>query len=129
VLALCDDEKNQCQALELKQPILLMVLDYVEGVTHEDVGHGTTTLFSAMNVLDGSVLISFKPRNRHQEFLEFLSRIDKLVPTDLDLHRLVDNYSSHKHAKVKAQLVARPRWHLYLIPTYSSWLNQVERFF
>lgn len=128
-LVLCVDEKSQCQALERTQPMLPMGLGYVEGVTHDYVRHGTTTLFAALNVLDGSVLTLCKPRHRHQEFLEFLRRIDKSVPAELDVHCIVDNYSSHKHPKVKAWLVARPRWHLHFIPTYSSWLNQVERFF
>jgi len=109
MLALCKDGKSQCRALGLKQPTLLMVLNYLEGVTHDDVGHGTTTWFAAMNVRDNSVFTSCKPRHRHHEFLEFLSRFDKLIPTDLDLRRLVKNYSSHKHPKVKAWLAVRTR--------------------
>lgn len=128
-LVLCVDEKSQCQALERTQPMLPMGLGYVEGVTHDYVRHGTTTLFAALNVLNGAVLAECKPRHRHQEFLAFLRSIDKAVPTELDVHCIVDNYSSHKHPKVKAWLAARPRWHLHFIPTYSSWLNQVERFF
>lgn len=128
-LVLCVDEKSQCQALERTQPMLPMGLGYVEGVTHDYVRHGTTTLFAALNVLNGAVLAECKPRHRHQEFLAFLRSIDKAVPADLDVHCIVDNYSSHKHPKVKAWLAARPRWHMHFIPTYSSWLNQVERFF
>ena len=128
-LVLCVDEKSQCQALERTQPMLPMGLGYVEGVTHDYVRHGTTTLFAALNVLNGAVLAECKPRHRHQEFLAFLRSIDKAVPAELDVHCIVDNYSAHKHPKVKAWLVARPRWHLHFIPTYSSWLNQVERFF
>ncbi len=128
-LVLCVDGKSQCQALERTQPMLPMGLGYVEGVTHDYVRHGTTTLFAALNVLDGSVLTLCKPSHRHQEFLEFLRRIDKSVPVGLDVHCIVDNYSSHKHPKVKAWLAARPQWHMHFIPTYSSWLNQVERFF
>jgi len=128
-IVLCVDEKSQCQALERTQPMLPMGLGYVEGVTHDYVRHGTTTLFAALNVLDGAVLATCKPRHRHQEFLSFLREIDKAVPSDLDIHCVLDNYSSHKHPKVKAWLGARPRWHLHFIPTYSSWLNQVERFF
>jgi len=109
--------------------MLPMGLGYVGGVTNDDVRHGTTTLFAALNVLGGSVFTLCKPRHRHQEFLEFLRRIDKSVPADLDVHCIVDNCSSHKHPKVKAWLAARPRWHLHFIPTCSSWLNQVERFF
>jgi len=128
-LVLCVDEKSQCQALERTQPMLPMGLGYVEGVTHDYVRHGTTTLFAALNVLNGAVLAECKPRHRHQEFLAFLRSIDKAVPADLDVHCIVDNYSSHKHPKVKAWLAARPRWHMHFTPTYSSWLNQVERFF
>jgi putative transposase len=128
-LVLCVDEKSQCQALERTQPMLPMGLGNVEGVTHDYVRHGTTTLFGALNVLNGAVLAECKPRHRHQEFLAFLRSIDKAVPADLDVHCIVDNYSSHKNPKVKAWLAARPRWHLHFIPTYSSWLNQVERFF
>lgn len=128
-LVLCVDEKSQCQALERTQPMLPLGLGYVEGVTHDYVRHGTTTLFAALNVLNGAILAECKPRHRHQEFLAFLRSIDKAVPTELDVHCIVDNYASHKHPKVKAWLAARPRWHMHFIPTYSSWLNQVERFF
>jgi putative transposase len=128
-LVLCVDEKSQCQALDRTQPMLPMGFGYVEGVTHDYVRHGTTTLFAALNVLNGAVLAECKPRHRHQEFLEFLRTIDKAVPAELDVHCIVDNYASHKHPKVKAWLAARPRWHMHFIPTYSSWLNQVERFF
>ncbi len=100
-----------------------------KGVTHDYVRHGTTTLFATLNVLNGAVLATCKPRHRHQEFLSFLREIDKAVPTKLDVHCIVDNDGSHKHPKVKAWLAARPRWHMHFIPTYSSWLNQVERFF
>jgi putative transposase len=128
-LVLCVDEKSQCQALERTQPLLPMGFGYVEGVTHDYVRHGTTTLFAALNVLNGAILAECKPRHRHQEFLGFLRSIDKAVPAELEVHCIVDNYASHKHPKVKAWLAARPRWHMHFIPTYSSWLNQVERFF
>lgn len=128
-LVLCVDEKSQCQALERTQPMLPMGLGYVEGVTHDYKRHGTTTLFAALNVLSGEVLAKCKARHRHQEFLAFLRQIDKAVPAELDIHCIVDNYSTHKHPRVKAWLAARPRWHMHFIPTYSSWLNQVERFF
>jgi putative transposase len=82
-----------------------------------------------LDVLDGTVIAQCKPRHRHQEFLGFLRTIEANVPQDLDIHLIVDNYSTHKHAKVKAWLAARPRWHIHFTPTYSSWLNQVERFF
>ena len=128
-LVLCVDEKSQCQALERTQPMLPMGFGYVEGVTHDYKRHGTTTLFAALNVLNGAVLASCKPRHRHQEFLAFLRQIDQAVHSELDIHCVVDNYASHSHPKVKAWLANRPRWHLHFIPTYSSWLNQVERFF
>jgi putative transposase len=128
-LILSVDEKSQCQALERTQPMLPLGLGYVEGVTHDYKRHGTTTLFAALDVLDGSVIAQCKPRHRHQEFLGFLRTIEANVPKDLDIHLIVDNYSTHKHARVKAWLAARPRWHIHFTPTYSSWLNQVERFF
>jgi len=128
-LVVCVDEKSQCQALERTQPLLPMGLGYVEGVTHDYKRHGTTTLFAALDVLTGAVLSTCKPRHRHQEFLSFLREIDQAVPEHLDIHAIVDNYCTHKHPRVKAWLAARPRWHLHFIPTYSSWLNLVERFF
>jgi putative transposase len=128
-LVLSVDEKSQCQALERTQPMLPLGLGYIEGITHDYKRHGTTTLFAALDVLSGTVLTDCKPRHRHQEFLAFLRRIEKSVPQSLDIHLIVDNYSTHKHARVKAWLARRPRWHIHFIPTYSSWLNQVERFF
>jgi putative transposase len=128
-LVLCADEKSQCQALERDQPMLPLGLGYVEGVTHNYKRHGTTTLFAALDVFNGEVLAECKPRHRHQEFLAFLRRIEQTVPEKLDIHLIVDNYSAHKHARVKSWLARRPRWHIHFIPTYSSWLNQVERFF
>jgi len=128
-LVLCVDEKSQCQALERTQPMLPLGLGYVEGVTHDYVRHGTTTLFAALNVMNGQVLAQCRPRHRHQEFLAFLRHIDKAVPAELDIHCIADNYASHKHPKVRAWLAERPRWHMHFVPTYSSWLNQVERFF
>jgi putative transposase len=128
-LVICVDEKSQCQALERTQPMLPMGFGYVEGVTHDYKRHGTTTLFAALNVLNGAVLASCKPRHRHQEFLSFLREIDKAVPPELDIHCIVDNYATHSHPKIKTWLASRPRWNLHFIPTYSSWLNQVERFF
>jgi putative transposase len=128
-LVLCVDEKSQCQALERTQPMLPLGLGYVQGITHDYKRHGTTTLFAALDVQSGAVLTDCKPRHRHQEFLSFLRTIEASVPTDLDVHLIVDNYSTHKHAKVKAWLAKRPRWHIHFTPTYSSWLNMVERFF
>ena len=128
-LVICVDEKSQCQALERTQPMLPMGFGYVEGVTHDYKRHGTTTLFAALNVLNGAVLASCKPRHRHQEYLSFLREIERTVPAALDIHCIADNYATHNHPKVKAWLAAHPRWTMHFIPTYSSWLNQVERFF
>jgi len=104
-------------------------LGYVEGVPHDYVRHGTTTLFAALDVQSGKVIIQCKPRHRHQEFLAFLRHFDESVPVALDLHLIVDNYATHKHPKVRVWLAARPRYHVHYTPTYSSWLNQVERWF
>lgn len=128
-IVLSVDEKSQCQALERTQPLLPLGFGYVEGVTHDYKRHGTTTLFAALNVLSGEVIARCKPKHRHQEFLSFLRDIESAVPKDLDIHCIVDNYATHSHPKVKAWLAVRPRWHMHFIPTYSSWLNQVERFF
>ena len=125
-LVLCVDEKSQVQALERTQPLLPMGFGYLEGVTHDYKRHGTTTLFAALDVLTGQVLAECKPRHRHQEFLAFLRAIEAAVPGDLDVHLIVDNYSTHKHTRVKAWLAARPRWHLHLCrPTArgSTWSN------
>lgn len=128
-LVLCVDEKSQVQALERTQPMLPMGLGYVEGVTHDYYRHGTTTLFAALEVKSGEVITQCKPRHRHQEFLSFLRHLDASVPPELELHLIIDNYATHKHPKVRAWLAARPRYHLHFTPTYSSWLNQVERWF
>jgi putative transposase len=128
-LVLCVDEKSQIQALERTQPVLPMGLGYVEGVTHDYVRHGTTTLFAALNVANGQVISRVRAQHRHQEFLDFLRQIDQQTPADLELHLIVDNYVTHKHAKVKAWLARHRRFHLHFTPTYSSWLNQVERWF
>ena len=128
-LVLCVDEKSQCQALERSQPILPMGLGYAEGFTHDYIRHGTTTLFAALNVATGDVTVSCKARYRHQEFLQFLRLIDANTPTELDLHIIIDNYATHKHEKVRLWLAKNPRFHVHFTPTYSSWLNQLERWF
>jgi putative transposase len=128
-LVLSVDEKSQTQALERTQPVLPLGLEYAAGVTHDYKRHGKTTLYAALDVLNGKVLTDCKPRHRHQESLSFLRRIEANVPARLDVHLIVDNYSAHKHPRVKAWLARRPRWHIHFIPTYSSWLNQVERSF
>ena len=128
-LVLCVDEKSQIQALDRTQPMLPLGLGYVEGVAHDYIRHGTTTLFAALDVATGQVLTQCKQRHRHQEFLQFLRHIDANVPADLDVHLVVDNYATHKQSKVKRWLASRPRYHVHFIPTYSSWLNQVEIWF
>ena len=126
---LCGYEKKQIQALDRTQPLLPMGLGYVEGVTHDTIRHGTTTLFTALDVATGSVIAECKPRHRHQEFLSVLRRIDKEVSPELDVHLIVDNTCTHKHAEVVSWLAQRPRFRVHYTPTYASWLNQVERWF
>ena len=123
------DEKTQVQALDRTQPLLPLGLGYVEGVTHDYVRHGTTTLFAALDLASGRVLTQCKRRHRHQEFLQFLRHIEASVPANLDVHLIIDNYCTHKHGKVRRWLTARPRFHVHYTPTYSSWLNQVEIWF
>lgn len=128
-MVLCVDEKSQIQALERSQPLLPIGVGYVEGVTHDYRRHGTTTLFAALNIETGTVISQCRQRHRHREYLDFLRRIDAAVPRALDVHIIVDNYSTHKHVKIKRWMAARPRFHVHFIPTYSSWLNQVEIWF
>ena len=128
-LVLCVDEKTQIQALERSQPVLPMGLGYIDGITHDYFRHGTTTLFAALDVATGAVIGQCKPRHRHQEFLSFLNHIERNVPAKLDVHVVLDNYSTHKHPKVRAWFAQRHRYHVHFTPTYASWLNQVERWF
>ncbi|HMK77267.1 MAG TPA: IS630 family transposase [Thermodesulfobacteriota bacterium] len=128
-MVLCVDEKSQIQALERSQPILPMGLGYVEGVTHDYFRHGTTTLFAALDIATGNVLTRCKRRHRHQEYLDFLKHVDANVPQGLEVHLVVDNYSTHKHPKVKRWLAIHPRYQVHYTPTYASWLNQVEIWF
>jgi len=128
-MVLCVDEKSQIQALDRTQPVLPMGLGYVEGITHQYRRHGTLTLFAALDLSSGEVITQCKKRHRHQEFLQFLKHIDSNVPEDMDIHIVVDNYTTHKHQKVRNWLAARPRYHVHYTPTYSSWLNQVEIWF
>ncbi len=128
-LVLCVDEKSQIQALDRTQPVLPMGLGYVEGVTHDYVRHGTTTLFAALDIASGRVLTSCKRRHRHQEYLAFLKEVNESVPPNLDIHLVVDNYATHKHPRVKQWLAAHPRYQVHYTPTYASWLNQVEIWF
>ncbi len=126
-IVLAVDEKSQIQSLSRTQPVLPMGLGYVEGVTHDYVRHGTTTLFAALDIATGAVLTECKPRHRHQEFLGFLKRIDQAVPEDLDVHLIVDNYATHKHAKVRLWLAQRPRFHIHSTPTYASCQGRRKR--
>jgi len=128
-MVICVDEKSQIQALDRTQPVLPMGLGYVEGITHQYLRHGTLTLFAALDLATGEVIAQCKKRHRHQEFLQFLRHIEANVPKKLDIHLVVDNYATHKHAKVRNWLAARPRYHVHYTPTYSSWLNQVETWF
>lgn len=128
-LVLSLDEKSQCQALERSQPILPMLPASPERVSHDYFRHGTTTLFAALDVKTGEVFAQCKPRHRHKEFLEFLRHIERATAPELAIHVIVDNYSAHKTKAVREWLLRHPRWQLHFIPTHSSWLNQVERFF
>ena len=128
-LVLCVDEKSQIQALDRTQPGLPMKKGRCGTMTHDYVRHGTTTLFAALNMLDGSVVGECLPRHRHQEFLKFLGRLDTEFPEPQELHLIVDNYATHKHARVRRWLARHPRFTLHFIPTGSSWLNMVERWF
>jgi transposase len=128
-LVLCVDEKSQIQALDRTQPSLPIYPGRRETMTHDYKRNGTTTLFAALNVLEGSLIAQCMPRHRHQEFIKFLNQIDSQTPAELDLHLIVDNYATHKHPKVKAWLKRHARFHFHFIPTSSSWLNLVERWF
>src|SRR3989454_256758 len=128
-LVLCVDEKSQIQALDRTQPGLPMKKGRLGTRTHDYKRNGTTTLFAALSMLDGKVIGDCMARHRHQEFIRFLKKIDGETPSELDLHLIVDNYGTHKHPRVKSWLRRHPRFHLHFIPTSSSWLNLVERWF
>jgi transposase len=128
-IVLCMDEKSSVQALDRTQPSLPMVKGRAGTMTHDYKRHGTTTLFAALDVLTGTVIGQCLPRHRHEEFLKFLRVIDKQTPKGLEVHLILDNYSTHKHADVAAWLTKHPRFHLHFTPTSSSWLNLVERWF
>lgn len=128
-VVLCVDEKSQIQALDRTQPSLPMKKGRCGTMTHDYKRHGTTTLFAALNVLEGKVIGDCMARHRHQEFLKFLRRLDREFPRELDLHLIMDNYGSHKQAKVKQWFAKHPRFHSHFIPTSSSWLNLVECWF
>ena len=128
-VVLCVDEKSSIQALDRTQPGLPMKKGRANTMTHDYKRHGTSTLFAALNVKTGEVIGECKKRHRHQEFLSFLRTVEKQTPEDKSLHLIVDNYATHKHEKVKNWLKRNKRVHLHFIPTSSSWLNLVERFF
>jgi transposase len=128
-LVLSVDEKSQIQALERTHPGLPMANGKPATQTHDYERHGTTTLFAALNVLDGKVVGQCAQRHRHQEFLRFLNRLERTTPRHLDLHLIVDNYATHKHPRVRAWLARHGRFHFHFTPTSASWLNAVEGFF
>ncbi len=128
-LVLSVDEKSQIQALDRTQPGLPLKKGRCGTMTHDYKRHGTTTLFAALNTVDGTVIGTCMPRHRHQEWLKFLKLIDRKTPQDKDLHLIVDNYATHKQPAVKQWLAKHPRFHIHFTPTSSSWLNMVERFF
>jgi transposase len=128
-VVLCTDEKSSVQALDRTQPSLPMTKGRAGTMTRDYKGHGTTTLFAALNVLDGTVIGQCLDRHRHEEFLRFLRTVDKPVPKSLAVHMILDNYATHKHPAVTAWLAKHPRFHLHFTPTSSSWLNLVERWF
>jgi transposase len=128
-LVICVDEKSQIQALNRTQPGLPMKPGRCATLTHDYKRNGTTTLFAALNMLDGKVIGECMARHRHQEFLKFLRRLDREWPSHLALHLIVDNYGTHKHPNVKKWLQRHRRFHLHFTPTSSSWLNLIERWF
>ena len=128
-LVLCCDEKSQVQALDRTQPGLPMKPGRAATMTHDYKRHGTTTLFAAMNTLDGTVISRCELRHRHIEWLDFLRQINRETPRDKSLHLICDNYATHKHPVVKQWLLEHPRFHVHFTPTSASWLNMVERFF
>ena len=128
-LVLCCDEKSQVQALDRTQPGLPMKKGRAATMTHDYKRNGTTTLFAALNVLDGQVIAQCQQRHRHIEWLKFLRQIERETPADKELHLIADNYATHKHPAVQRWLAKRPRIHMHFTPTSASWLNMVERFF
>ena len=128
-LVLCVDEKSQIQALDRSQPMLPMRPGQPARRSHDYKRHGTTSLFAALDVATGRVIGKCYPRHRAAEFRSFLDEIEAAVPSELDVHLIMDNYATHKTKLIKDWLAKRPRWHVHHTPTSSSWLNQVERFF
>jgi len=128
-LVLCCDEKSQVQALDRTQPGLPLKKGRAATMTHDYKRHGTTTLFAALNVLDGQVIGQCQQRHTHVEWLKFLKQIDRETPKDKTLHLIADNYATHKHPAVQDWLAKHPRCNMHFTPTSASWLNMVERFF
>lgn len=128
-LVLCCDEKSQCQALERTQPGLPLGIGHIRTRTHDYKRHGTVTLFAALNYLDGKLIARTERHHTHVEWLRFLKQVDRETPRSLAIHVIADNYSTHKHRRVKIWLTRHPRFHMHFTPTSSSWLNLVERFF
>jgi len=128
-LVLCVDEKSQIQALDRSQPMFPMRLGQAARRSHDYKRHGVTSLFAALDVATGRVIGKCYGRHRAKEFRKFLDEIEAAVPDDLDVHLVMDNYATHKTPLIRNWLAKRPRWHMHLTPTSSSWLNQVERFF
>jgi transposase len=128
-LVLCVDEKSQIQALDRTQPLLPLRPGQAERRTHDYERHGTTTLFAALNIQTGKVIGECRSRHRAVEFRKFLDLLDANTPANLDVHLVVDNYSTNKAPIIKAWLAKRPRYHVHFTPTHGSWLNQVERWF
>jgi transposase len=128
-LVLCCDEKSQVQALDRTQPGLPIKKGRAATMTHDYKRNGTTTLFAALNVLDGQVISQCQQRHRHVEWLKFLRQIDRETPKEKALHLIADNYATHKHPNVQEWLEKHPRFHMHFTPTSASWLNMVERFF
>ena len=128
-LVLCVDEKAQIQALDRTQPILPMAPGLPERRTHDYRRHGITSLFAAFDIATGKVIGETHREHRSVEFKSFLNRIDKEVPAELDVHLVLDNYGTHKTPLIKSWLLRHPRFHVHFTPTYSSWINQVERWF
>ena len=128
-LVLCCDEKSQVQALDRTQPGLPLKKGRAETMTHDYKRNGTTTLFAALNVLDGQVIGQCQQRHTHVEWLKFLKKLDRETPKDKTLHLIADNYATHKHPVVQEWLAKHPRFQMHFTPTSASWLNMVERFF
>ncbi len=128
-VVLCVDEKSQVQALARSQPAFPMMPGMPEKRTHDYVRHGTTSLFAAFNTADGTVISSLHRRHRTIEFRKFLIKIDSEIPQELDIHLVCDNYGTHKTPAIRKWLADHPRFYMHFTPTYSSWINQVERWF